>query len=120
MPPVRDAHPATVQQRRQRQRLYSTAQAAAKYARKKVLRRQRTAAAASAAPVPLRALPWYQSLNEWRPLEYRTGWARPCSICGSPLLDQEKDGWCCNQGRWWLAPLEPYPAAFADFLDQNA
>ena len=53
-------------------------------------------------------------------MEYKTGWARSCSICGSQLLDQEKDGWCRNQGRWRLHPLEPYPAAFAHFLDQNA
>jgi hypothetical protein len=96
----------------------SKEQAAAAYARKKLLRRRR--ATAAPAPVPLRALPWYQSLNKWPTLEYRTGWARSCSTCASPLLDQEKDGWCCNQGRWWLPPLEPYPAAFADFLDQNA
>ncbi len=47
------------------------------------------------------------------------GWLRLCSKCGSQLLDQEKDGWCCGQGKWHLAPLEPYPAAFANFLDQN-
>jgi hypothetical protein len=69
--------------------------------------------------VPLRALPWYQSLNQWPLSEHRTGWARSCSICGSQLLDQEKNGWCCNQWAWQLDPLEPYPAAFAGFLDQN-
>ena len=63
--------------------------------------------------------PWHQTLNTRDVSEYHTGWARPCSKCGSQLLDHEKDGWCCNQGKWHLAPLEPYPAAFADFLNQN-
>jgi hypothetical protein len=87
------------------------------YARKKWLRRQR--AAAAAAPVPLRALPWHEGLNRRPVEEYSTGWARPSSKCGSRLLDVEKDGWCCGQGCWRLGPLEPYPAAFANFLDQN-
>jgi hypothetical protein len=108
-----------VQQQQQRRRNRSTAQASAEYARKKFLRHQRAAAAAAAAPVPLRALPWHKSLNKWDTLEYRTGWARPCSFCGSQLLDHEKNGWCCNQGKWHLHPLEPYPAAFVDFLNQN-
>jgi hypothetical protein len=120
MLPARDARLTTVRQRRQRQRSHSTAQASTEYARKKFLRQRRAAAAATAAPVPLRALPWYQSLDKWHVSEYRTGWARNCSICGSQLLDQEKNGWCCNQGRWRLPRLEPYPAAFADFLNQNA
>ena len=113
MLPVRDAHLTGVQQQQRRKR--STAQASAEYARQKFLRRQR----AAAAPVPLRALPWHQSLNRWPVEEYSTGWARDCSKCGSRLLDVEKDGWCCGQGRWRLDLLEPYPADFADFLDQN-
>src|SRR5271167_732531 len=115
MLPVRDAHLTGEQQRRKR----STAQVSAEYARKKFLRRQRAAAAAAAAPVPLRALPWHKSLNEWPVEEYSTSWARSCSKCGSRLLDHEKNGWCCNQGKWYLDPLEPYPAAFVDFLNQN-
>ena len=99
------------------------AQIAAQTARKRYHRQEKaaegTAAATPATPRP--ALPWYKTLNSQQHtvLEYRTGWARPCSKCGSPLLDVEKGGWCCNQERWWLGPLEPYPAAFADFLDQN-
>jgi hypothetical protein len=88
------------------------AQIAAQTARERYRRQEKATKRAA-------SLPWYQSLNKRPVSEYRTGWARPCSICGSQLLDQEKDGWCCNQGQWQLAPLEPYPAAFADFLDQS-
>ena len=119
MLPVQDAYLIDVQQQQQQRRNRSTAQASAEYARKKFLRRQTAAAAAAPAPVPLRALPWHKSLDKWDTLEYRTGWARPCSFCGSQLLDHEKNGWCCNQGKWHLHPLEPYPAAFVDFLGQN-
>ena len=94
------------------------AQIAAQTARKRYRRQGKASERATAV-----ALPWYKTLNgnSQRPVEaFSTGWARACSICGSQLLDQEKDGWCCNQGRWQLGPLEPYPAAFADFLDQNA
>src|ERR1700722_14311160 len=60
-------------------------------------------------PLPLRALPWHKSLNEWPVEEYSTGWARACSECGSPLLDVEKNGWGCNQRKWHLEPPETLP-----------
>jgi hypothetical protein len=94
------------------------AQIAAQTARKRYRRQGKASERATTV-----ALPWYKTLNgnSQRLVEaFSTGWARTCSICGSQLLDQEKDGWCCNQGRWQLGPLEPYPAAFADFLNQNA
>jgi hypothetical protein len=62
------------------------------YAQKKWLCRQRAAAAAAAALVPLRALPWHESLNRWPVEEYSMGWARHCSECGSQLLDVERNG----------------------------
>ena len=78
----------------------SKEQAAAGYARQKLLRQRRAAAAAAApapapaapVPAPLRAMPWHQSLNKWEVKEYSTGWARPCSKCRSWLLDVEKNG----------------------------
>jgi hypothetical protein len=108
----------TVERARRRK---TSAQIAAQTARKRYRRQGKAAERAAAAPSV--ALPWYETLNgnRQRPVEaFSTVWARACSKCSSQLLDQEKDGWCCNQGRWQLDPLEPYPAAFADFLDQNA
>lgn len=36
-------------------------------------------------------------------------WNRLCSFCSAQLLRTERNGWCCNNGKYTLLPLPVYP-----------
>lgn len=42
---------------------------------------------------------------------------RRCSFCGIPLLNTEKDGWCCMKGTRLTKPLPPLPFEFQQFIN---
>ena len=42
---------------------------------------------------------------------------RHCSFCGIPLLNTEKNGWCCLQGKHVSKPLPPLPFEIQLLLD---
>jgi hypothetical protein len=63
--------------------------------------------------------PWYLTLNKEHVEPYKPTWGAPCTLCHSPLLSSEKNGWCCAQGKYKLPNLQQYPPAFDAFLRQN-
>lgn len=46
-------------------------------------------------------------------------WSHQCTFCGIQLLNTERNGWCCNQGRYIedLKPLLALPTSFQNLCD---
>ena len=49
-------------------------------------------------------------------------WSHTCTYCSTPLLNLERNGWCCNYGRYvkqWI-PLQPLPQTIVEVCDNRS
>ncbi|KAF8473836.1 hypothetical protein BDZ91DRAFT_339952 [Kalaharituber pfeilii] len=70
---------------------------------------------------PQQQLPWWDKLP--LDIEYFTitsiSWSHICTFCNTQLLNTEKNGWCCEKGKYNLPLLRPLPVTFQDLLHNN-
>lgn len=54
-------------------------------------------------------LSWWQRLSTIYSSTYNLSWSHNCTYCGIRLLNSERNGWCCNNGKYYsrLQPLQP-------------
>ena len=58
---------------------------------------------------------WRLSTSQTRPVYWKQN--RRCSFCAIALLNTEKNGWCCLQGKHISKPLPPLPFELNLLLD---
>ena len=59
---------------------------------------------------------WWSNLPTLRCHTPKICWSHSCTFCNTKLLNTERNGWCCNQGKYIqnLQPLHPLPTSIID------
>ena len=80
-------------------------------------RRQYRRSSSSISPT----IPWWLTLQISKPSYTPISWFHRCTYCNTYLLNSERNGWCCNQGKYLqgLSSLSPLPTTISELCNNH-
>ena len=67
-------------------------------------------------------IPWWLSLSTLSPSIHTIEWSHICTYCGTTLLNTERNGWCCNNGKYYnsIEALPPLPCQILSLCNNRS